>query len=306
MIFTKKKIPIGFYGYGTRALDALMEHPDFDVRYNWAPASRICDEVSQAAKRYEKKVHFEAIRNRSDLLEHVKQARDVDCFLMNASPIILNEPILEQMDFYNIHPGNLTNNRGHHPHLWSILLDEKETQINLHSVTPEIDLGKVIASVTVPVFEDDTSLTLLDRTEDHIGELLTALAAYLRGEQKEASFIEKGEYRRKVTFEDYRINPETDTRRDMDRKIRARAMHSGGFFDLEGKRCYVDRILDWKDGERKENAAATVEECQGILVFCRGDEIIRFQESKITDQEGNVVWRRPGKEEDQQQTGLTG
>ncbi|MEG0989185.1 MAG: hypothetical protein RSG54_10720, partial [Clostridium sp.] len=223
---------------------------------------------------------------------------DVSCFLMNASPSILTKPILDCMDFYNIHPGSLVNNRGHHPHLWSILLDESETQINLHSVTPEIDLGNLISSITLPIQKEDTSLTLLNRAEDHIGELLTELARYLNGERTNIERIETGIYRRTMTYEDYQIHPETDTLSDMDRKIRARAMHSGAFFLQKGRRYYVNQILDYNQTssilpaiqtEKKVHIPFSMSEADGILIFRRRKEIIRFQESKITSLEGTVL-----------------
>lgn len=291
------KIPVGFYGYGPRALDALMVHPDFEVRYFWTPESRLCREVYEAAERYREVLPMEIIRNRTDLLEHVRQVHDVTCFVMNASPIILNEPILEQMDFYNIHPGSLVTNRGHHPHLWSILLDEKESQINLHSVTPEIDLGKVISTVTLPVLPEDTSFSLLNRLEDQIGILLSDLAAYLRGEQKEKGRIEEGGYRRKVTYEDYRINPGQDTVGEIDRKIRARAMHSGAFFEQEGRRYYVDRILNQTE-EKEEYPIPCIEERDGFLLLHRMGVTLKFRESKITDMEGTLLWKNPERKDE--------
>lgn len=294
----KEKISIGFFGYGTRALDALMVHPAFDVRYNWAPEKCLCNDVYEADKRYKEKVPLQIIKNRNDLLTQLKKVNDVRCFLMNASPIILTKPILDLMDFYNIHPGNLANNRGHHPHLWSILLDESETQINLHSVTPEIDLGNVISSITLPIQKEDTSFTLLNRAEDHIGELLSDLAEYLNGRRSAIRCIEEGIYRRKMTYEDYQINPETSTLADMDRKIRTRAMHSGAFFAQDGRRYYVDKILDYKKipcaitpspmAETLHSPFSLTME-DGILMLCRKNETFRFRESKITSQEGTIL-----------------
>lgn len=292
------KIPIGFFGYGTRALDALMHHPAFDVKYNWAPEKRLCSDVYEAAERYKEKISLQIIKDRNDLLAQLKKVNDVRCFLMNASPIILTKPILEVMDFYNIHPGSLVDNRGHHPHLWSILLDESETQINLHSVTPEIDLGNLISSITLPVRKEDTSFTLLNRMEDHIGELLTDLAQYLSGQRMELGCIEAGTYRRKMVYEDYQINPKTDTLSDMDRKIRTRAMHSGAFFVQEGRRYYVNQILDYSKRssilstfqiDEKKHIPYSLSEETGTLVLCRRKEMIRFQESKITSLEGTIL-----------------
>ena len=47
-----ERIRIGFLGYGTRALDALMEHDGFEVKYFLAPVSRLCEDVYNARKRY--------------------------------------------------------------------------------------------------------------------------------------------------------------------------------------------------------------------------------------------------------------
>lgn len=324
-----ENIKIGFYGYGTRALDALMEHPDFTVLHFLTPGSRICGDVYEAERKYRKYFPMVTVANRRELAEAVGQIDDVSCFLMNASPIILDETVLGRMDFYNIHPGSLRDNRGHHPHLWSILLDEKETEINLHQVTTEIDLGKVIEMVKVPVLPDDTALTLLDRAEDEIPALLTSLAAYLRGERPEKDIVLKGGYRRQMSYEDYRFDPETDTLRDMDRKIRARAMHSGGFFQVGDRRIYADRILsgfdrnDWNvpDGgatlkERETESGTTIVgretgsgmtgveretgsrfrlvEKGGTVELTRGGNTAVFAISKITDREGKLIWKRGG------------
>ena len=289
-----EKIKIGFYGYGTRALDALMEHPDFEVLHFLTPASRLCPEVYEAERRYRKEIPMVAVKNRRELTEKIDAIRDVSCFLMNASPIILDAAILSRMDFYNIHPGNLLNNRGHHPHLWSILLDEKETQINLHRVTPEIDLGEVIETVRVPVLPDDTSLTLLNRAEDQIPKILDTLAAYLRGECGAKEIIREGGYRRKVTYEDYRFDMGHDTLRDMDRKIRARAMHSGGFFEVGERRIYADRIIEGFNRGGKDRGVKEFDltETEDKVILTGDGERAVFVKSKITDKEGKLLWKR--------------
>lgn len=288
-----EKIKIGFYGYGTRALDALMEHPDFEVRHFLTPASRLCPEVYEAERRYRKEIPMVAVKNRRELAERIGAVTDVSCFLMNASPIILDEAILSRMHFYNIHPGSLSNNRGHHPHLWSILLDEKETEINLHRVTPEIDLGEVIETVRVPVLPDDTSLTLLNRAEDQIPKLLDTLAAYLRGECGGKGVVREGGYRRMMVYGDYRFDPEHDTLWDMDRKIRARAMHSGGFFEVGDRRIYTDRIISQSDGKEAPVCSGfSLTETEDSIVLIRKGEWAVFGKCKITDKEGKLLWKR--------------
>lgn len=284
-----EQIKIGFYGYGTRALDALMEHKDFEVRYFLVPESRICKDCYEAEETYREHFKMEHIRSRKELAARISDIHDVQCFLMNASPIILDHTILDHMDFYNIHPGDLHSNRGHHPHLWSVLLDEKETEINLHEVTTEIDLGTVIECIPVPVLPDDTSQTLLDRAEDEIPRLLDTLASYLRGECSGKGVVKEGGYRRKMTYDDYRLDGAADTWEVMDRKIRARAMHSGGFFEVGGRRLYVDQILE-RTAEGSDIPVLT--EGTGILTLTRRGETIVFLQSKQTDQEGNILWKR--------------
>lgn len=284
-----ERIKIGFYGYGTRALDALMEHKDFEVKYFLAPESRIDKACHEAEAKYRDYFKMEQIKNRKELAGRIADIHDVECFLMNASPIILDHTILDHMDFYNIHPGNLHSNRGHHPHLWSILLDEKETEINLHKVETEIDLGTVIECILVPVLPGDTSQTLLDRAEDEVPRLLDTLASYLRGECAEKGVVKEGGYRRKMTYEDYRMDAGEDSWEVMDRKIRARAMHSGGFFEVGNRRVYVDRMIE----RRQEGTGGPVlTEGPGTLTLTREGETIVFGQSKQTDTEGNVLWKR--------------
>lgn len=296
------KIKVGFFGYGTRALDALMEHPDFEVLHFLTPKSRLCPEVYEAERRYREQFSMITVANRRELAGQIGKIQDVSCFLMNASPIILDEAILSQMDFYNIHPGSLKSNRGHHPHLWSVLLDEKETEINLHKVTPDIDLGAVIETVRVPVLADDTSLTVLNRAEDEIPVLLTTLARYLRGECGEKDVACQGTYRRMMTYEDYRFDLEHDTLRDMDRKIRARAMHSGGFFEVGDERIYADRILSGFGAEERRCGGAAGETgfdltiTQNTVVLTRGETQAVFAISKRTDKKGKLLWEREKEE----------
>ena len=120
-------IDVGFLGYGTRALDALMADSNFNVKYFLTPKSRLCPEVFKAAEDYN--LNLEIIDNKAQLNNRIKEIKNVTTFVMNACPFILTEEILSNMDFYNIHPGSLYTNRGHQPHLWTVLLDERETEI---------------------------------------------------------------------------------------------------------------------------------------------------------------------------------
>ena len=96
------KISVGFLGYGTRALDALMQHPHFSVKFFIAPESRLCEDVYQAHERYSE-LPYHVVRNNQDLAEVLAGYRnEVTCLVMNACPIILKENVLNILPVYNI------------------------------------------------------------------------------------------------------------------------------------------------------------------------------------------------------------
>ncbi len=242
-----KPIRVGFLGYGTRALDALMEHELFDVRYFWAPEKRLCDDVFNAAKRYEDSLQLTIVHDNAHLVSLLSDVHDVDCFLMNACPIILKKDVLDLMPFYNIHPGRLENNRGHHPHLWTVLLGEETSVIALHKVCPGIDEGLVIAEKEEAIPADANEEDVLNLLEDEIPYLLDRWYLYLTHQADALKQVYAGEYRRVMIPEDYRIDlnkcADSDFELTMKRKIRARSLHHGAFFLYEGNRIYVDSIV---------------------------------------------------------------
>lgn len=286
-----KKVKIGFLGYGTRALDALMAHPNFEVRYFFAPEARLCQDVYDAAKRYEDKLSLVIVKNNADLREKFAQCQDISCFLMNACPIILKEDTLEEMPVFNIHPGDLRNNRGHQPHLWTILLGEKESRIVLHTVTPEIDEGKIICSRKLSVSKEDDAETLLNRLEDEIPYLLNGLYDYLCNDAAPEGEIYGGTYRNIMTYQDYEIDyadvRKPDFLEDISRKIRARAMHHGAFFLWEGKRIYVDKFLGVS--ETKDTGKMEVKMQEGNNVYVKVDgKCFCFRLNRVTAADSGV------------------
>lgn len=267
----KRKIKIGFLGYGTRALDALMEHPLYEVKYFWAPEKRLCKDVYDAQERYKDLLKMEVVKNNDNLVDKLKDVEDVECFLMNACPIILNEKVLKEMTFYNIHPGNLENNRGHQPHLWTVLLGEKESEITLHTVCTGIDEGDIIASPKVEITERDNALDVLDRLEDQIPLLLDRLYEHLVNGQPPQKTIMGGGYRRIMIPDDYKIDfaeakSHADFELQMDRKIRARSMNHGAFFVYEGNRIYVDKLLAKDVGEYSDALVVHERDSKQIIV----------------------------------------
>ena len=277
------KLDIGFLGYGTRALDALMSDRRFNVKYFLTPKSRLCYDVYECAEKYKDRVNMEIIGSKKELLERISEIKDVSCFLMNACPFILTKEILDKMDFYNIHPGSLFTNRGHQPHLWTVLLDERETEICLHKVNTEIDLGYVIESVKIELTGKENSLEVLNKAEDNIPKLLDGLYNYLTGKKKVKYLVKEGKYRHIMDYSDYKIN-DNDNIEDIDRKIRARYMHNGAFFERDGKRIYVNEILCCEKSVEK-----SFKYNSDSVIYCGNGMKAVFKVKKITDLDGNII-----------------
>ncbi len=281
-----ERIDIGFLGYGTRALDALMANERYHVRYFLAPRSRLCKDVYEAERKYKQSLRLEIIDNKAELAGRIREIKDVRCFIVNACPFILNDEILSYMDFYNIHPGDLHTNRGHQPHLWSVMLDERETKICLHKINKHIDLGDVIEDVDIRLSGKENALEVLDMAEDHIPELLDGLYKYLTGEKEVKYTVDDGIYRHTMLPSDYEILP-TDSLADIDRKIRARYMHNGAFFVHEGKRLYADNILS-AEGSSLEGISFDKQK----ITYCHNGYKITMALKKITDLNGNIIFSR--------------
>lgn len=281
-----KKIDIGFLGYGTRALDALMADDRFNVRYFLAPRSRLCSDVFEAEKKYKNFLSLEIISTKAELTERISGIKDVECFLINACPFILTEEILSYMDFYNIHPGDLYTNRGHQPHLWSVMLNERKTKICLHKVNVHIDLGEVIEDAEINLEGNENSFEVLNKAEDRIPFLLDGLYKFLTGQKSVKYTVAEGEYRHTMVYGDYEIT-QSDLPADIDRKIRARYMHNGAFFTYGDKRIYADRIL---------SSETSSEECFSYdkekIKYCHNGFKLILELKKITDLNGNTIFSR--------------
>lgn len=279
-----EKIQIGFLGYGTRALDALMVHPKYEVRYFFAPRARLCQDVYDAAERYKDKLTLEVIDDNRMLAERLAQIKDVECFLMNACSIILKQDVLDEMPFYNIHPGDLAYNRGHQPHMWTVRLGEKSSKIELHKVCTGIDEGYIVCSKKMPVSPEQSAGEVLNMLEDQIPCLLDGLYAHLREGAPYEEEIMGGTYRPVMKYEDYRVDftkaGESDFDNDMKRKLLSRSENHGAFFVHEGRRIYFTQILE-RGKTAKQDYHVEIRDGRVIVEACGHRYILLL--SKIED-----------------------
>ena len=263
-----EKIRIGFLGYGTRALDALMADERFDVRYFIAPISRVDECVYKARKDYPT-IPFHYVKDNAELAALFEKYNEADIFLMNACPIILKESVLKIKDVYNIHPGSLLTNRGHQPHQWTVLLGEEKSEIVCYKVALGIDEGLLVGRCEENIPKDADALQVLDLLEDRIPNLLDKLYEHLTADTPFVKECAGGDYRQNLDHHDYQIIPEDIGKAyfydDMMRKIRARVMNHGAFIQWEGKRIYADTLLYEEAGSQEVGVRV-----HGKCVFLEG------------------------------------
>ena len=84
-------------------------------------------------------------------------------------PLILDIPA---QGCLNLHGSLLPKYRGRSPVNWVLVNGETETGVTLHYMTPRPDDGDIVAQARIPITEDDTALTLFDKTITASTELL--------------------------------------------------------------------------------------------------------------------------------------
>ena len=243
----------------------------------------MCNEVREAGERYSDQFPMEVIHSKQELItrfEQIIQEGKVECFLINACPYIIPESLIQRFDFYNIHPGSLHNNRGHQPHSWSVLLDEKETKIVLYKISAGIDEGKVVAEKNIEVMPQDDEGTLLNRTESYIPELLARLYDHIETNTPFLYLAYNGEYRVNMVREDYCFHLGMEPFEMLDRKIRSRKLHSGAcIYDEKGKRwIYVNEILS---KEYNAENIVSLKQQEEFLLLYQNQEMVKCHISKI-------------------------
>lgn len=64
---------------------------------------------------------------------------------------------------FNVHGSLLPKYRGRTPHVWSIINNEKYTGITAHVIDEGCDTGDIIDQISIPIEENDTGATLLEK-----------------------------------------------------------------------------------------------------------------------------------------------
>ncbi|MDM8521910.1 bifunctional UDP-4-amino-4-deoxy-L-arabinose formyltransferase/UDP-glucuronic acid oxidase ArnA [Desulfococcaceae bacterium HSG8] len=87
---------------------------------------------------------------------------------------MVRQPILEipPKGCLNLHGSLLPKYRGRCPINWVLIKGEKETGVTLHYMTPRPDDGDIVCQKTIPISDDDSALSLHEKTGSAAAEML--------------------------------------------------------------------------------------------------------------------------------------
>jgi methionyl-tRNA formyltransferase len=152
---------------------------------------------------------------------------------------------LPRLGAINFHDALLPRHRGPNATGWAFRLDDTETGLTIHRITPEFDTGPVLAQAGVPITDDDNLSTLMAKIVDHAPALLRqALERVARGDpgdaQAESQATEAG------LFEDgWRIIDWSQPARTIHNQVRSwvglRDIPLGALAEIDGETLQITR-----------------------------------------------------------------
>lgn len=106
--------------------------------------------------------------NTAESIEHIRSTFSPDLFLVAAYGRILSPQLLEvpKLGGINIHSSLLPKYRGAAPILWAIYNGEVESGVTIIRMSPRMDAGDILGTVTEPILPTDTAGTLEARLSE--------------------------------------------------------------------------------------------------------------------------------------------
>ena len=171
-----KKYLVAYVGNAVEMVSAIMECERLSLKFV------VCEQKKQteALKKLCQDSNCPCISaDRSDQIKDIlPEFEPIDFFIIYSSSIIIRKGLLDKHEFYNFHPGDMSNNKGANPLAWSILYGEEDTAMSMHQINEEIDEGVLIDTYRVDIDENETQQTLLAKLNRGIPSLLEKLCDY--------------------------------------------------------------------------------------------------------------------------------
>lgn len=239
----KKVLNVNYIGESAIFLENLKSDMRFKIQNVFCKDTRINKELIDSAKEL-----LCPIGGKEDLAEKIiNKLPKVDFNIIYSCPIIIPQSLIEIVDFYNIHPGSLYDNRGRNPIVWSLILGNDRTVITLHKIAKEIDCGIIISEKEVFINEDEKFSTLKHKLESKFKSLLDDLYAFIIDNNNVYKIAKNGIYRKKITEADITIDVQHDTYKIIKRKINSQDMYDGALLTLNNNSYRISSIISEQD-----------------------------------------------------------
>jgi methionyl-tRNA formyltransferase len=155
---------IGFGPTTRSALESLLG--SFHVM---ALVRDVDDDVAALAR--DSGVRVEALVSPAEIAELVAMLGP-DCVVVSSYNRILSGQVLDLCPFVNVHYAPLPGYRGRANVNWAIINQESHAAVTVHSISPGLDAGGVLAQALVPIEPRDTIGALYQRLNALQGEIL--------------------------------------------------------------------------------------------------------------------------------------
>jgi methionyl-tRNA formyltransferase len=164
-------------------------------------------------------------------------------FLIYQLDMIVPASVANQLPFFNIHAGNMSNNRGANPIIWSIINGDKTTELTLHRINEKIDQGQLISTYKIEIdLEKDDALSVKNRLENGLPILLENLNAFLNKKIIPRP-IDGGIYRKAIKEEDFTIDILNDSFEQIRQKIKSQKQYKGAVIKNSAGKFYITEII---------------------------------------------------------------
>jgi len=232
------KTNIAFMGYSDQCIGVLSDSHIFNLVAVITETGKLVQATIDRLNKAEIPIFF--VEKTDDVINAIKTI-NVRLFLIYKFRYIIPPETIKDNNIFNIHPGDLRNNRGANPLSWSILLGHKSTCLSLHKIDERIDMGLLLAEYSVSVFETDDIKKLECRLNQGLEYLINELFNFLANKYS-GEHIVSGIYRRRIEEKDYTIDLQNDTFDVMKRKIYSQKSYRGAVLKVGGYAFYVNDI----------------------------------------------------------------
>ncbi|QEG20312.1 Bifunctional polymyxin resistance protein ArnA [Mariniblastus fucicola] len=174
-----------------------------------------------------------------------------ECGLSAFFGYILKQPTIDLFPrgIVNLHTSLLPLHRGSYPNVWTIV-DQTAAGATMHLVDKGVDTGPILAQNQIPLFPDDTGLSLNQRLETAAVELLQSnWSKFVSGELQPLPQDDSlaSLHRASDTANIDRIDLDATVRAgDLIDVLRARTFppHRGAYFEVDGQRYFLELKIE--------------------------------------------------------------